>query len=67
MKGYELAVRAGIRSHAIALAATEEMNQNNIRKSLEDTFTMGEEILDRAAAEGVDIHAYLAVAFECPL
>ena len=27
---------------------------------------MGEEILDRAAAEGVDIHAYLAVAFECP-
>ena len=66
MKGYELAVMAGIRSHAIALAATEEMNQNNIRKSLEDTFVMGEEILDRAAAEGVDIHAYLAVAFECP-
>ena len=66
MKGYELAVMAGIRSHAIALSATEEMNQNNIRKSLEDTFFMGEEILDRAAAEGVDIHAYLAVAFECP-
>ena len=37
MKGYELAVRADIRCHAIALAATEEMNQNNIRKSLEDT------------------------------
>ena len=66
MKGYELAVMAGIRSHAIALAATEEMNQNNVRKSLEDTFVMGEEILDLAAAEGVDIHAYLAVAFECP-
>ena len=66
MKGYELAVMAGIRCHAIALAATEEMNQNNIRKSLEDTFVMGEEILDRAAREGVDIHAYLAVAFECP-
>jgi len=66
MKGYELALMAGIRSHAIALAATEEMNQNNIRKSLEDTFVMGEEILDRAAREGVDIHAYLAVAFECP-
>jgi hydroxymethylglutaryl-CoA lyase len=66
MKGYELAVLAGIRSHAIALAATEEMNQKNIRKSLDDTFVMGEEILDRAVAEGVDIHAYLAVAFECP-
>ena len=66
MKGYELAVRAGVRSHAIALAATEEMNQNNIRKSLEETFVMAEEILDRAAADGVAIHAYLAVAFECP-
>ena len=66
MKGYELAVQAGIRSHAIALAATEEMNQNNIRKSLEETLVMGEDILDRAAAEGVAVHAYLAVAFECP-
>ena len=66
MKGYELAVRAGIRTHAIALAATEDMNQNNIRKGLEETFVMGEEILDRAAEEGVAIHAYLAVAFECP-
>ena len=66
MKGYELAVRAGVNSHAIALAATEEMNQNNIRKSLEETLVMGEDILDRAAAEGVAVHAYLAVAFECP-
>ena len=66
MKGYELAVRAGVNSHAIALAATEEMNQNNIRKGLEDTLMMGEEIMDRAAEEGVAIHTYLAVAFECP-
>ena len=66
MKGYELAVRAGVRCHAIAIAATEEMNRNNIRKGLDETFTMAEEILDRAAAEGVDIHVYLAVAFECP-
>jgi hydroxymethylglutaryl-CoA lyase len=66
MKGYELAVQAGIRNHAIALAATEEMNQNNIRKSLDETLAMGEDILDRAAVEGVAVHTYLAVAFECP-
>ena len=36
------------------------------RKSLEETFVMGEEILDRAARDGVEIHAYLAVSFECP-
>jgi hydroxymethylglutaryl-CoA lyase len=67
MKGYELGGHGGdSQSTPIALAATEEMNQNNIRKSLEDTFVMGEEILDRAGSRGRRHHAYLAVAFECP-
>ena len=66
MKGYELARREGIDQIAIVLSATEQMNQNNIRKSLEDTFAMAGDILARAVEEGVEIHAYLAVAFECP-
>lgn len=66
MKGYELARREGIDQIAIVLSATEQMNQNNIRKSLADTFGMASDILARARDEGVEIHAYLAVAFECP-
>ena len=66
MKGYELAYAAGMRSYAIAIAATEQMNQNNIRKNLEDTFLMAEDILERAKGDGVEIHVYLAVSFECP-
>lgn len=66
MKGYELARREGIDQIAIVLSATEQMNQNNIRKSLTDTFVMAGEILSRAQEEGIEIHAYLAVAFECP-
>ena len=66
MKGYELARREGIDQMAIVISATEQMNQNNIRKSLVDTFAMAGEILSRARREGVEIHAYLAVAFECP-
>ena len=66
MKGYELARREGIDQIAIVLSATEQMNQNNIRKSLTDTFAMGSEILARAKDEKVEIHAYIAVAFECP-
>ena len=66
MKGYELARREGIDQIAIVLSATEQMNQNNIRKSLEETFAMASDILARAQEEGVEIHAYLAVAFECP-
>ena len=66
MKGYELARMAGLDTLAIVVSATEQMNQNNIRKSLADTFVMAEDILARACEEGVSIHAYLAVAFECP-
>ena len=66
MKGYEAAVGCGVKTLAIALAATEEMNQNNIRMSLEQTFAMGEDLMSRAVTDGVAVHAYLAVAFECP-
>ena len=57
MKGYELALATGIKTYAIAISATEQMNQNNIKKSLEDTFLMDEDILTRAKGDGVDIHA----------
>lgn len=66
MKGYELALAEGIKTQAIAISATEQMNQNNIRKSLADTFAMAEDIISRAVSDGVAIHVYLAVAFECP-
>ena len=66
MMGYELACQTGLQQLAIVVSATEQMNQNNIRKSLNDTFLMADDILTRAAAEGIEIHAYLAVAFECP-
>ena len=66
MKGYELALATGIKTYAIAISATEQMNQNNIKKSLEDTFLMAEDILTRAQGDGVDIHVYLAVSFVCP-
>ena len=66
MKGYELAQAAGVATQAIVVSATEQMNQNNIRKSLADTFAMAGDIMTRAREEGVAIHCYLAVAFECP-
>ena len=66
MRGYESATACHINTLASAIAATEQMNQNNIRMSLEQTFAMAEEMLTRAQSDGVAIHAYLAVAFECP-
>ncbi len=66
LKGYQLARAAGINTMAIAVAATEQMNQANIRMSLEQTFAMADELLASARADGSAVHAYLAVAFECP-
>jgi hydroxymethylglutaryl-CoA lyase len=65
-KGYELALSAGIKEMGLVVSATELMNQNNIGKGLEDTFSSAEIILERAIEDAVDIHVYLAVAFECP-
>ncbi len=66
LKGYQLARAAGINTMAIAVAATEQMNQANIRMGLDQTFAMADELLSTARADGSAIHAYLAVAFECP-
>jgi Isopropylmalate/homocitrate/citramalate synthases len=44
LKGYQLARAAGINTMAIAVAATEQMNQANIRMSLEQTFAMADEL-----------------------
>lgn len=66
MKGYERAVAAGARTVNVVLSVTETMNQKNINMSLERTAEVCEQIVARAADEGVNAQAYLAVAFECP-
>lgn len=65
-KGYDLALRAGVKQLAIVVSATEQMNKKNINMTLSETFAMAEDLMSRAKNDGVDIHAYLAVAFECP-
>ena len=66
MKGYELAVAAGARVVNVVLSVTETMNYENIRRTVDESATDFEGILERASAEGVAAQAYLAVAFECP-
>ncbi|MFP1679715.1 hydroxymethylglutaryl-CoA lyase [Alloalcanivorax sp. C16-2] len=66
MKGYERAVAAGARTVNVVLSVTETMNQKNINMSLARTAEVCEQIVTRAADEGINAQAYLAVAFECP-
>ena len=57
MKGYELARREGIDQMAIVLSATEQMNQDNIRKRLVDTVAVAGELMSRARSEGTSSQA----------
>jgi hydroxymethylglutaryl-CoA lyase len=65
-KGYELALRAGVRSVAVVLSATNTMNQKNINMDLDTTVRVCEEIVARAGEDGVNPRAYVSVAVECP-
>jgi len=66
LRGYEMALEAGVTSIAVVLSATETMNQKNIRMSLEQTTEVCSQLMARAAADGIEGRAYIAVAFECP-
>ena len=65
-KGYELARAAGVRSIALVLSATEQMNRNNINMGLETATAVCREVLQQANADGLEARCYLSVAFECP-
>ena len=65
-KGYELARAAGVRSIALVLSATEQMNRNNINMGLDTATAVCREVLQQANADGLEARCYISVAFECP-
>ncbi|MEM6486494.1 MAG: hydroxymethylglutaryl-CoA lyase [Pseudomonadota bacterium] len=66
IKGYELALGAGIRTVALVVSVTESMNQKNIRMSVDQVMDIARQVIERGRDNDVRVSAYLAVAFECP-
>lgn len=66
VRGYELARRVGVGTVSVVLSATETMNRRNINMSLDEATAACAELMARAAADGIEGWAYLAVAYECP-
>jgi hydroxymethylglutaryl-CoA lyase len=66
VRGYELARAAGARSVCMVLYGSEGMAQANVRMSRAAAEAAAEEILQRAAADGVRVTVAIAVAFHCP-
>lgn len=66
LRGYELAVEAGVRSVCMVLYGTDGMAQANVRMSRAEAEQAAVDILLRAHDQGVRVTATVAVAFECP-
>ncbi len=65
-RGYEGALAAGVKSMALVVAASNTMNEKNIRMDTEAAMSVCADVLQQAREDGVDVQAYLATAWECP-
>lgn len=65
-KGYELARAAGVRSMALVVAASNTMNEKNIRMDTRAAMAVCSEVLAQGRADGIAVQAYVATAWECP-
>lgn len=66
LKGYDLAKAAGVKALNLPIAASNTMNEKNIRKNNDEAVKMTEEIIAMCKQEGIDAIPYIATAWECP-
>lgn len=65
-KGYELARVAGIATVGLVIAASNTMNEKNVRMSTDQALAVCEDVLAQAETDGVRALVYIATAWECP-
>lgn len=65
-RGYDGALAAGVKSMALVVAASNTMNEKNIRMNTASALAVCTDVLNQAKQDGVDVQAYLATAWECP-
>ncbi len=65
-RGYDGALAAGIQSMALVVAASNTMNEKNIRMNTAAAMDVCADVLTQAKRDGVSVQAYLATAWECP-
>lgn len=65
-KGYDLARAAGINTMGLVIAASNTMNEKNVRMTTEQALAVCEDVLAQAKCDGANVVAYVATAWECP-
>jgi hydroxymethylglutaryl-CoA lyase len=65
-RGYEQAQAAGIRTVNIPIAASNTMNEKNIRKNNQQAIALTVDIIAQGKRDGIATIPYVATAWECP-
>lgn len=65
-KGYDLASAAGVKVVNLPIAASNTMNEKNIRKTNSEAIALTAEIIAQGKKDGIDAVPYIATAWECP-
>lgn len=66
LKGYELAKASGIDTANIVIAASNTMNEQNIRMNNAQVLSFAKDVLGRGQADHLTTLACIATAWECP-
>lgn len=65
-KGYELARESGIKVVNLVVAASNTMNEKNIRMTTSDVMAVSAEVITQAGSDQLSSEVYIATAWECP-
>ncbi len=66
MKGFESAVKVGVREIALFTSISESFNKKNIGASIEDSLERFRPVALAALAQEIKIRGYVSTAFGCP-
>lgn len=66
LRGLNRALEMNVDEVSIFMSASEAHNQNNINKSIEDTYPVLEQVVKEAKAAGKTVRGYLSTVLGCP-
>lgn len=65
-KGYELALKTGIKTMNLVTAASNTMNEKNIGMNNAEVMAVCQDVMQQAKKDGIRVMAYIATCWECP-
>src|SRR5690606_2453317 len=66
LKGFEAAVKAGVKEVAVFAAASEAFSQRNINCSIAESLERFVPVMEAAKAHGISVRGYVSCVLGCP-